>query len=143
MAFGLGSGCFAVNSSPDIDREYLDDGSYIETVLFIGQGDVSLFASNVKTASKVITYKNKSGEVQWTATLRATFVYNGSNASCNTAYMTTSISNDSWKIPTATATKNGNKATGNVVAKRYNFGVLAKTVERTATLTCSASGVIS
>lgn len=48
-----------------------------------------------------------------------------------------------WKITSATASKSGNKATGDVTAKRYVLGIPVETVEKTITLTCSASGVIS
>lgn len=123
--------------------EYLEDGSYIETVITKERSSLSIFATSTKTGSKKITHKNSDSETLWTATLKGTFTYTGSKATCTASSITYSIVNDNWKIMSATASKSGNKATGDITAKRYVLGIPTKTVEKTITLTCSASGVLS
>ncbi len=122
---------------------YLEDGSYIETVITVEENDFSVFATNTTTSTKKITYTNSDGETSWTATLKGTFTYTGSNSTCTSSSITYSITNTKWKIPTATASKSSNKAIGNVTAKYYFLGIPTKTVEETITLTCSATGVLS
>lgn len=122
---------------------YFEDGSYIETVITVEKSDFSVFTTNTITSTKKISYKNSDGEVSWTATLKGTFNYTGSNSTCTSSSITYTIENTKWKIPTATASKSGNKAIGNVIAKRYTLGIPVQTVERTITLTCSATGVLS
>lgn len=123
--------------------EYLEDGSYIETVITIKSSEYSTFATKGITGNKTITHKNADGEAEWSATLKGTFTYTGSKATCTASSITYSIVNDNWKITSATASKSGNKAMGNVTAKRYVLGIPTKTVEKTVTLTCSSSGVLS
>ena len=122
---------------------YFDDGSYIETTLTIEESNISTLASNTISGSRKMIYKNSDGEAQWTAILKGTFTYTGSSATCTASSITYSISNDNWRITSATASKSGNKATGNIIAKYYFLFVPTKTVEAPIAITCSATGVLS
>lgn len=122
---------------------YFEDGSYIETVINIYDEDFSAFATKTKTGDKVISYKTSDGEVKWDATVKGTFTYTGSSATCTAASITYNIYDDAWKMTEATASKSSNKAVGNVTAKKYVLGLPIKTIEQSVTLTCSASGVLS
>ena len=92
----------------------------------------------IKNRKKTATFYNSDNVAQWSATLKGTFTYNGSSATCTASSITHKIYSSNWKTASASTTKSGNKAT----AKRYLI-VPVQTVEKTITLTCSASGVLS
>lgn len=119
--------------------EYFEDGSYLETTIITSNPT----ARSGIGGTKRLTYKNSDGDVEWIANLTAEFTYTGSSATCTKSSITYSIENTKWKITSATATKSGNKATGNVTAKYYFLGINTKTVNKVITLTCSATGVLS
>lgn len=123
--------------------EYLNDGSYIETTITEEKTSYSARATTTINGSKKITHKSSNGEVLWTATLKGTFTYTGSSSACTASSITYSVVNDNWKITSATASKSGNKATGDITAKHYLLGMPIKTVEKTVTLTCNSSGMLS
>lgn len=119
---------------------YFEDGSYIITTIF-EESSITRAASS-KTGQKTATFYNSDNVAQWSATLKGTFTYNGSSATCTASSITHKIYSSNWEIASASATKSGNKATGKATAKRYLI-VPVQTVEKTITLTCSASGVLS
>ena len=119
---------------------YFEDGSYIITT--ISEESSITRAASSKTGQKTVTFYNSDNVAQWSATLKGTFTYNGSSASCTASSITHKIYSSNWKIASASATKSGNKATGKVTAKRYLI-IPVQTVEKTITLTCSESGVLS
>ena len=122
---------------------YFDDGSYIETILTIEESNISTFATKTVSGSKKIVFKNSDDVTQWSATLKGTYTYTGSSSTCTSSSIVYSISNDNWRITSATASKSGNKAIGNVTAKYYFLFVPTKTIEETITMTCSATGSLS
>jgi len=135
---------FAVDSVNNENTvvEYFEDGScFITTITVVEEN--STYATNTKTASKSISYKDEDGIVCWSATLTATFRYTGSSATCTESDVTYTVSNSKWKITSATASKSGNTATADVTAKRYTLGIPLETLNRTITMTCSANGTIS
>lgn len=124
--------------------EYFEDGSYIETEIITSFSSASAIETRTtKLGSKRLTYMNSDGDVEWTATLSGTFTYDGSTCTCTSTSITYSIENTKWKIPSATSSKSGNRAIGNVTAKYYFLGINTKTVNEVITLTCSATGVLS
>lgn len=139
MVLSIAPTVFATQESSTY-TEYLDDGSYL--VITIETERLSR-ATNTITGKKTATYKDNNDETLWTATLKGTFSYTGSSATCTASSITYSITDDAWKITSATASKSGNKAIGNVTAKKYVLGISLKTVEKEITLTCSASGTLS
>lgn len=134
------SGFTTVSAKNTSEIIYLKDGSYL--IIELTEESTSR-ASNTKSGTKTINHYNNDNEKLWDATLRGTFTYTGSSATCTKATIAYNIYNDNWKITSATASKSGNKATGDVIAKQYVLGIPIKTVERTITLSCSASGTLS
>lgn len=120
---------------------YFEDGSYIITTIF--EESSITRATSSKTGQKTATFYNSDNVAQWSATLKGTFTCNGSSATCTASSITHKIYSSNWKIASASATKSGNKATGKATAKRYLVGIPVQTNNRTITLTCSASGVLS
>lgn len=134
--------CFNITASASESNEniiYFDDGSYIITIV----NESLSRATKTKSGTKTTSYYNSDNEKEWDATLKGAFTYTGSSATCTKATISYNIYNDNWKITSATASKSGNKAIGDVVAKHYILGIPTKTVEQTITLTCSASGTLS
>lgn len=118
---------------------YFDDGSYLVTVIT----ESPARATKTKTGTKDLNYYDSNDNLEWKVTLTGKFSYTGSSATCTSSSISYNIIDTSWKIPTATASKSGNKATGDIVAKHYLLGIPTKTVEQTITLSCSASGTLS
>ncbi len=124
--------------------EYFEDGSYIEIEITEGFSSASAIETRTtKLGSKRLTYKNSDGDIEWTADLSGTFVYDGYSCTCTSSSLTYSIVNTKWKIPSAVASELGNKAFGDITAKYYALGLNTKTVEKTIVLTCSRYGVLS
>lgn len=144
MIFALSVNSFAVAGTDDVSAETntvcFEDGSYMVTEIIT---ENTARATQTKSGSKNISFYNSDDVIQWSATLKGTFSYTGSSATCTASSITYTIYDSKWKIPTATASKSGNTATGHVVAKSYFLGVPVKTVERDITLTCSATGTLS
>lgn len=144
IMFSLNVPAFAVENIDNENTviEYLEDGScFITTITVVEEN--STYATNTKTFTKTISYKDEDGIVCWKATLTATFRYTGSSATCTDSDVTYTINDSAWKITSATASKSGNTATADITAKRYTLGIPFKTVDRTITMTCSANGTIS
>lgn len=130
----------SVSASENSNIIRFEDGSYITIEIY---EDISTRTTNSKSGIKTITHYNNNDEKLWDATIKGTFSYTGSSATCTVASITYNIYNDSWKITSATATKNSNKAIGDITAKHYALGIPVKTVTKTITLTCSATGTLS
>lgn len=131
----------ALNDQSDANIIHFDDGSCLE-ISAVEETTIAR-ATNTKSGQQSLIYRNNNGVEQWRATLTATFTYNGSSATCTSASITSSVSDGNWKFTQKTATKSGNKATGNITVKHYVLGIPTKTVEQTITITCSASGALS
>ncbi len=126
-------------TSTNTNIEYYDDGTYLVT---------TMETENNSTRSTINKYKSSSlhdndGTTLWTVKLTATFNYNGTTATCTSASTSYTIYDDQWRVTSATASKSGNKATGNFTVKRYLLGIPIATKDVTVTLTCSPNGTVS
>lgn len=146
MLFTFNTTVFARTTSANTARnntiKYLDNGEYI-TITIEEDTNISIFAANVKSGNKTLNYYNSNNEIVWTAKLSGTFSYTGSSSTCTASSITYSVNDSLWRIISATASKSGNTATGNVTAKYYFLGVPIKIAEESFTLTCSADGTLS
>lgn len=133
--------CFAYSYNPkETSVVYFEDGSYM--VIEVTVNNISRI-TNSTSGQKCLSYYSESDVIQWSATIRGTFSYNGSSATCTNADIVYTVHDSSWKITSATSSESGNKAIGDITAKSYVLGIPVQTVNRTVTLTCSASGVLS
>lgn len=132
--------CFAYEKTA-VTKEYLDDGIYVET--YILDSEVSDYATNSITKTKVSDYKNSKGTLIYRLTVTGTFTYNGTNARCTASSVSSTTYVSDWKVVTKSASKSGNKATANAIFSQYLNGHLIQTKNPTITLTCSATGVLS
>ena len=121
--------------------ESFSDGSYgitsTKTVF-------ALFAAK-GTVTKTKTYKfyDTSNNLDWTASITATFSYNGTTASCTDVSKSTTIYDSAWKCTSSSCSKSGATATGNFTFKRYVLLVPVQTVNKTLTLTCDPNGNVT
>ena len=119
--------------------ELFENGSYaVTTIKNVGHN-----TKGTVTKNKSYTYYDSSNVQQWMVSLTATFSYNGSTASCTSATPSYSINNTAWKITKAETSISGATATGDFTAKKYVLLVPIQTVNKTLTLTCSASGIVT
>ncbi len=131
----------AYDNNSDSEVTYLEDGSYL--VIDIIEDTANSRATSTKSGTKNLNYYSADDELLWKATLKGTFSYNGTSATCTAASITHTVYDSTWKITSATATKSGNKAVGDVTAKHYFLGIPIKTLEQSFKITCSASGTLS
>lgn len=136
----------SIESPIDLDTveniEYFADGSYLITTIET-VNSISPMSSSTRSSSKSYYYYNSKDVQQWVVTIIGTFSYNGSSATCTSSSTSYTVYNSRWKVKSATATKSGNKAIGNFTVKYYFTGIPINTIERTVTLSCSATGVLS
>ena len=122
--------------------EYLEDGSYYETVVTVDDtvGDDSgiMSTAKTKTGSKKASYKSKSGDVLWYVKVTGKFTYNGSTSKCTSASATAASNSSSWKIIDKSSSRNGNEAKASATAQRKGVDY-----HRTVTLSCSKTGKLS
>lgn len=130
---------FPVNATTEnTETIYLDDGSYITITMCIYET-----RSNDKTASKTAVHTTAQGIELWSATLTATFTFDGTEYWTTASSIDTEILNDSWYLISQSATHSGCGATGNVSMGKKFLGVTVNKESVTITLSCSPYGVIT
>ena len=134
--------CFASAQNKTTETiEHFEDGSYgvicIKTVF-------SLFASKSSiTRTKEYKYYDSSNNLDWKASITATFTYNGTTASCTNVSKSTTVYDTSWKCTASSCNKSGATATGDFTFKQYVSFIPVKTINKTLTLTCDKNGNVS
>lgn len=126
-------------SVTQVTREYLEDGSYFETVI---ESDGNA-RSTIKNASKTSTYKNASGQSLWYAKVTASFYYNGSTSSCTSASASGGSYVDVWKILSTSSSRTGNVGSARVTAGAYYVGIYVDSYTEVVTLSCDKNGNLS
>lgn len=150
VLFGLN--CFVVIAESPVMEDpvsvsytYFSDGSYLITEIFVQKADsqkaVKGFYNEI-TETKVNTYY-QNNTLAWKVSLTATFAYNGTAASCKSASVSHTIYNSSWSVYSESASKSNNTATGQFTLRRYSAGIPIQEINRTITMTCSGTGVVS
>lgn len=122
--------------SSQITREYLEDGSYFETVISSNEGAIS----TIKNASKTTTYKNSSGESLWYAKVTANFYFDGNTSSCTSSSASGGSYVSGWKILSKSASRSGNTGSASVTAGIYYVGLLVDRYTKVVTISCDKNG---
>ncbi len=120
--------------------EHFADGSYLVTTVTEYNSGAR---SSTKSGSKTAHYYNSKDVEQWVATINGTFTYDGSSATCTSAFTAHAIYNSAWKLYSSSSEKNGNQAIGRFRFKYYALGIPVNTIDETVVLTCSPTGVLS
>lgn len=121
--------------------EELENGCYIETVI-TGESvdpDSSAQSSSTITKTKTKYYKNSSGDVLWSVSIKAKFTYDGSTSKCKSCSHSTTSPGSRWTIKSSSSSKSGNSATAKAVATYKNTAEYSMSV----TIKCSADGTVS
>ena len=125
----------------NIEYEFFEDGSY--AVIVIQKETPLLAKSGSVTETKTYKYYDNNHNLDWTASITASFTYNGTTAICTYVSKSTPIKDSSWRCTAASCNKSGATATGSFTFKNYVLGVPVKTINKTLTLTCSPNGTIT
>lgn len=126
-------------SNTEAEVEYMDDGSYIVTVINEVPVGISLMSTTV-TKSKTATHYSVDGTAIWFVKVTGTFTYGNGNATCTSASVTAKSYSSRWTITSKSASRSGNRATGTATAYCSSSG---GTYTKTVTLTCSSTGTFS
>ncbi|MGN1122872.1 MAG: hypothetical protein ACI4RR_00895 [Eubacterium sp.] len=129
------------SNSKIVNIEYFDDGSRLVTE--ITEQSSLTRASSSKTGNKTFTYEDSNGNAEWSITLKGTFTYTGSSATCTSSSVSYNIYDSSWKCTSATAAKSGRNAKGSFTMKKYFGIIVSKTIEKDMNISCSNSGTLS
>lgn len=125
----------------------LDNGDYVETTIisdfdFSSILRIATFSTSKKiTKTKTAKYKNSTGTVLWSFSIKATFTYNGSTSKCTSCSHSTTAPSKYWSIKSCTSSKSGNKATAKAVAVHSNM--TSETITKYLTIQCSPTGKVS
>ena len=144
LLFTICSPVYGAEQIESSEIEYLDDGSYFETVITTeSNSGMTTLSSKSVTKTKTSYYKNSNGTILWYVKVTGTFTYGNGSQKCTSSSVTADSKSGAWKITSKSASKSGNKATAKATAKRYYGGSVAETKNKTVTLTCSPSGNFS
>ena len=128
-------------------KKILDNGDYIETVissdLSLPHNISTLSTSKTITKTKTTYYKNSSGSVMWSVSIRATFTYNGSTSKCTKCSHSATAPGKSWSIKSCVSSKIGNTATSKVIAPHTGYNGSKYNVTKNVTISCSPNGKVS
>ncbi len=124
--------------------EMLEDGYYVKTIVAEEIPAMAPRATTTKSGSKAFVLYSNSDEELARFTLKGTFSVNsGVSATCTASSYTTSISNNSWSVKSASATKSGNQAIGDVTFVKKVLFITTSTKEAHVVLTCDKNGNLS
>ena len=144
LLFTICSPVYGAEQIESSEIEYLDDGSYFETVITTeSNSGMTTLSSKSVTKTKTSYYKNSNGTILWYVKVTGTFTYGNGSSKCTSSSVTAESKSGAWKITSKSASKSGNKATAKATGKRYYGGSVAETKNKTVTLTCSPSGTFS
>lgn len=127
----------ATSTSENSQITYLDDGSYYVTTI------TESLVRSTKTGSRSTTYYSSSDVAQWKVTVKGTFSYDGTSATCTSASHTVTIYDDDWYTYSQNSYESSNKAIAEVTMKLKMLGIVINTRDVTITLTCDKNGNLS
>ncbi|MCM1235504.1 MAG: hypothetical protein NC489_35845 [Ruminococcus flavefaciens] len=124
----------------------LENGDYLEITInnipVQFSGISALAATKSVTKMKTTKYRNSSGTVLWSISIKATFTYDGSTSKCTACSHSTTCPAKTWTIKSASSSKSGNSATAKATATHATNGAL-KNYTQSVTIKCSKNGTVS
>lgn len=129
----------AEEASESVSYVYYEDGSYLKVTIT----EAMSRASGTKTGSKKYEHLDSSGNLCWTATLRGTFTYTGTSATCTASSCDVSISNSSYNVVSKTVGKSGGSATATLTMGKKFLGITISEDTYNLKLTCDKDGNLS
>lgn len=113
-----------------------DDGSY----MVIDTYYINTRATSTRAGYKTYTRYSAVNQIQWVATLSATFEYDNHTAVCLGCSCNVEISDTNWYTESKSASKNGATATAQVTMARTFLGIKVNTEAIDLSLTCLPNG---
>ncbi|MBE5949676.1 MAG: hypothetical protein E7261_11755 [Lachnospiraceae bacterium] len=140
--FSLSSSCDEVIVSES--TRILDNGMILSIVITESTTPISRIPTYTRSGSKYYLLRDSDGAEVWRFTVTGVFtVTTGVGATCTSATYSTSISDDAWKVDSASAYASGNQAIGNATFVRKVLFITTETMDCDVTLTCDANGTLS
>lgn len=118
---------------------YLENGCYI--TIEITESPERASASRAGTKNYV--YRSSDGEELWCASLRGTFTFTGSSATCTASSCTTTITDAAWSEVSKSASRSGASAIGEFNMAYKILGITIRKETINMRLTCDANGNLS
>lgn len=94
-----------------------------------------------KTVNRTLNVYDQAGQVVWSLTLTAKFLYNGSSSECIGCSHGANACQAGWSIKSSSSTKSGNNATATATAVHKLF-FLSSEQTQSLSITCLADGTI-
>lgn len=88
-----------------------------------------------KTITKNYHFYTSDNVLQWSATIQATFTYNGNTIDCENMSASYCVCNSSWKCTSYDVINNGDSITGIFTFKKYSLGIPINTVSKSLEIT--------
>ena len=120
-----------------VEREYLENGDYIETVL--AESPIALYGSGTKSGSKTSTYYS-NGTALWYVKVTGSFAYTGNSVRCTSAYVDADSYTSFWKITDRSSSRSGNIATARATGTHFYGNTILETIDKSVSLSCSVDG---
>ena len=99
LLFTICSPVYGAEQIESSEIEYLDDGSYFETVITTEQNSgMTTLSSKSVTKTKTSYYKNSSGTTLWYVKVTGTFTYGNGSSKCTSSAVTAASKSGVWKI---------------------------------------------
>lgn len=126
-------------TSEHISYIYYEDGNWLEIIITESLSR----ASGTKTGTKTFNYKDSNGNLCWTATLRGTFTYTGTSATCTASSCNVTISDSAFYVVSKTVGKSGGSATATLTMGKKFLGITISEDTYNLKLTCDKDGNLS
>lgn len=118
---------------------YFEDGSYLKIVTSY----LSSRASGTKTGSKTYEYTQANGTINWKATIRGTFSYTGTSATCTACTCDVVIYDNAFYIVTKTTHADQNAAKATVTMGQKVLGISVSKNTYNLSIFCDNNGNLS
>ncbi len=130
---------YAAEESENVEIVTFEDGSYLTITI----EERSVRATNTKNGYKTYTFHDGSNNIEWQATLDASFTYNGTSSYCTSASCTVNIYENAWYEDSNSTTYSGNTATTKLTMGQKLLFITIDKRTYTITLTCDKDGKLS
>jgi hypothetical protein len=128
--------------------EYMEDGSYVETVITSKKlaSEISTYSTTSSSAfmaqgTKTMTSYSSSGEKLWAVTVIGTFrVVTGVSSTCTNATGYAEAYHSNWKVGEVTTAYSGNTARATATGTHYLAFIKVSSETITAALACDVYG---
>ncbi|MCR4717074.1 MAG: hypothetical protein K5656_07830 [Lachnospiraceae bacterium] len=130
----------------ELSIEIINDDLYCVTTIVSNDISSEIFfpnqtkATNAKSGSKTVEYKNSKGKTLWYVKVSGSYTYNGSSASCTSASVYATSNDSNWNISNKKSHKSSNTAYASATGTLKQQGITIQTINKSVSLSCSKDG---